>query len=147
MNESDLPQRNLLSDARAEVSAMARQRLGHPSTIPVLLGAVVGAVIALVLPVISVPVGTLVGAGFTIYARLRLSNTSRARLTFAVGAILAATLFIFINKTELLGQICYHFGGLSLDTNCINQVFIRILWVVSFALMAGGAWLHSRSKE
>ena len=147
MNDSDSPQRNLLSDARAEISAMAKQRFEHPSTIPVLLGAVVGAVVGLVLPVVSVPVGILVGAGFTIYARLRLSQTSRALLTFAGGAILAVTLFIFVNKTEFLGQICYHFGGISLETKCINQVFIRFLWVISFALMAGGGWLHSRSKR
>jgi hypothetical protein len=43
----------------------------HPSTKPVLIGAGVGAVAGLVLPVLSVPVGLLGGAAFMLYKRLR----------------------------------------------------------------------------
>ena len=62
---------NLLSDAGAEIKGMAKEGLHHPSTKPVLTGAAVGAVAGLVLPVVSIPVGILAGAGFMLYKRLR----------------------------------------------------------------------------
>jgi hypothetical protein len=62
---------NLLGDAGAEIKGMAKEGLHHPSTKPVLTGAAVGAVAGLVLPVVSIPVGILAGAGFMLYKRLR----------------------------------------------------------------------------
>lgn len=62
---------NLLNDAKEEISGMAKQGLKHPSTKPVLTGAAVGAVAGALLPVLSLPVGLIVGAGFMFYRRLR----------------------------------------------------------------------------
>ena len=62
---------NLLQDAKEEIVGMGKQGMAHPSTKPVLTGAAVGAVAGLVLPVLSVPAGLLVGAGFMLYKRLR----------------------------------------------------------------------------
>ena len=62
---------NLLGDAGAEIKGMAKEGLHHPSTKPVLTGAAVGAVAGIVLPVLSIPVGILAGAGFMLYKRLR----------------------------------------------------------------------------
>ena len=62
---------NLLNDAGAEIKGMAKEGLHHPSTKPVLIGAAVGAVAGVVLPVLSIPVGILAGAGFMLYKRLR----------------------------------------------------------------------------
>ena len=62
---------SLLGDAGAEIKGMAREGLHHPSTKPVLIGAAVGAVAGAVLPVVSIPIGLLVGAGFMLYKRLR----------------------------------------------------------------------------
>mgnify|MGYP000443921504 CR=1 FL=1 len=38
---------------------------------PVLTGAAIGGVAGLLLPLVSIPLGALVGAGFTLYKRLR----------------------------------------------------------------------------
>ena len=62
---------DLLSDAGTEIKGMAKEGLHHPSTKPVLIGAGIGAVAGLILPVISVPVGLLGGAAFMLYKRLR----------------------------------------------------------------------------
>jgi hypothetical protein len=62
---------NLLQDAKEEIVGMGKQGMAHPSTKPVLTGAAVGAVAGLVLPVLSIPAGLLVGAGFMLYKRLR----------------------------------------------------------------------------
>lgn len=62
---------NLLSDAGTEIKGMAKEGLHHPSTKPVLIGAAVGAVAGAVLPVVSIPIGLLAGAGFMLYKRLR----------------------------------------------------------------------------
>ena len=61
----------LLSDAGDEIKGMAKEGLHHPSTKPVLIGAGIGAVAGLVLPVVSVPVGLLAGAAFMLYRRVR----------------------------------------------------------------------------
>ena len=62
---------DLVADAAAEIKAMAKEGAAHPSTKPVLIGAGVGAVAAMVLPVVSWPVGLIAGAGFMLYKRLR----------------------------------------------------------------------------
>ena len=62
---------SLLSDTGDEIKGMAKQGLHHPSTKPVLIGAGVGAVAGALLPVLSVPVGLLVGAAIMLYRRVR----------------------------------------------------------------------------
>ncbi|WP_374530926.1 hypothetical protein [Novosphingobium sp.] len=62
---------DLLGDAKEEIVGMAKQGMKHPSTGPVLTGAAIGGVAGLLLPVLSIPVGALLGAGFTLYKRLR----------------------------------------------------------------------------
>ena len=62
---------NLLSDAGTEIKGMAKQGLHHPSTKPVLIGLGVGAVAGAVLPVVTLPIGAILGAGFMLYKRLR----------------------------------------------------------------------------
>ena len=66
------PQRDdLLSEAGSELKGMAKEGMHHPSTKPVLVGAGVGAVAGAVLPIVTVPIGLVVGAGFMLYKRIR----------------------------------------------------------------------------
>ena len=58
-----------VEDARNELSGMLKEGLEHPSTNPVLPGAAVGAVGAMLLPVITWPVGLAAGAGYMLYRR------------------------------------------------------------------------------
>ena len=58
---------DLAQRAKAEVSAMAKQGLAHPSTKPVLTGAVAG----LVLPIATLPLGLAAGAGYAFWTRIR----------------------------------------------------------------------------
>ena len=62
---------DLIADAREEVMGMAKEGMHHPSTKLVLYGAAAGAVAGAVLPLISLPVGAILGAGFMLYKRLR----------------------------------------------------------------------------
>ena len=62
---------DLLPDATAEIKAMAKEGLEHPSTKPVLTGAAVGAIAGGILPVVTWPIGLVAGAGFMLYKRLR----------------------------------------------------------------------------
>jgi len=62
---------DLASQAMDELGDMAKHGMQSPSTKPVLIGAAVGAVAGGILPVITWPVGLAVGAGFTLYKRLR----------------------------------------------------------------------------
>ncbi len=59
-----------VEDAKAEISAMAKEGMSHPSTKPVLIGTGVGAIAgALILggPIL----GGLAGAGFALYQRIK----------------------------------------------------------------------------
>lgn len=60
-----------VEDAKAEISGMAKDGLHHPSTKPVLAGAAIGAVAGAVLPVVSLPLGLIAGAGFAFYQRIK----------------------------------------------------------------------------
>ncbi len=60
-----------VEDAKTEISGMAKEGVNHPSTKPVLAGAAIGAVAAGLLPVVTWPVGLLVGAGFALYQRIK----------------------------------------------------------------------------
>ncbi|MBL8657884.1 MAG: hypothetical protein JNJ92_11105 [Altererythrobacter sp.] len=67
------PQRgnDWVEDAKSEISGMAKGGLDHPSTKPVLAGAAIGALAGALLPVISLPLGAVVGAGFAFYNRIK----------------------------------------------------------------------------
>ena len=67
-NEID---RYILKDAVEEAKAMGREGMQHPSTKPVLTGAAVGALAGAILPIVSLPVGLVLGAGFMLYKRVR----------------------------------------------------------------------------
>lgn len=60
-----------IEDAKAEISGMAKEGLGHPSTKPVLAGAAIGALAGALLPVVSLPLGLIAGAGFAFYNRIK----------------------------------------------------------------------------
>jgi hypothetical protein len=60
-----------VEDAKAEIIGMGKEGLNHPSTAPVLTGAAVGAVAGWLLPVVSLPVGLIAGAGFALYQRIK----------------------------------------------------------------------------
>jgi hypothetical protein len=62
---------SIINDAKAEISGMAKDGMHHPSTKPVLTGAAAGALAGLLLPVLSIPVGLVLGAGAVFYKRLR----------------------------------------------------------------------------
>ena len=69
-NDEDID-RYILKDAVNEVKAMGREGMHHPSSKPVLTAAAVGAVAGAVLPIVSWPVGLLLGAGIMLYKRVR----------------------------------------------------------------------------
>lgn len=72
MSEQDPRQTpDWVEDAKAEISGMAKEGLGHPSTAPVLTGAAIGAAAGFLLPALSIPMGLLVGAGFAFYQRIK----------------------------------------------------------------------------
>jgi hypothetical protein len=60
-----------VEDAKSEISGMAKQGLDHPSTKPVLAGAAIGALAGALLPVVSLPLGAVVGAGFAFWNRIK----------------------------------------------------------------------------
>lgn len=61
----------VLVDAIDEAKAMGKEGMQHPSTKPVLVGAAVGAVAGAVLPLVTLPIGAVAGAGFMLYKRIR----------------------------------------------------------------------------
>jgi hypothetical protein len=69
MNEPD--ERDWVEDAKAELAGMAKEGMDHPSSKPVLAGAAIGAVAGAVLPVISIPLGLVAGAGIAFYQRIK----------------------------------------------------------------------------
>lgn len=70
-DRNDPPGGDLFEQAKAEISGMAKQGLDHPSTKPVLTGAAVGAVAGALLPVLSLPIGLVAGAGIAFWMRLK----------------------------------------------------------------------------
>lgn len=62
---------DLVEDLKEEIVGMAKQGAKHPSTAPVLTAAAVGAVAGAILPVVSLPMGLIVGAGLMLYKRVR----------------------------------------------------------------------------
>jgi hypothetical protein len=60
-----------VEDVKIEVTGMAKEGLNHPSTAPVLTGAAIGAAAGWLLPIVSLPVGLIAGAGFALYQRVK----------------------------------------------------------------------------
>ncbi len=61
---------NMLGRATDEIKGMARDGLSHPSTKPVLGGATLG-VVAAILPVITIPIGLIGGAAIAFWLRIK----------------------------------------------------------------------------
>lgn len=57
--------------AGAEIKGMAKQGMAHPGTKPVLTGMAIGAVAAIVLPVLTIPVGIVGGAAIALWQRVK----------------------------------------------------------------------------
>ncbi len=57
--------------ATDEIKGIGRQGFDHPSTKPVLAGAAIGAVAAILLPVLTLPVGIIGGAGIALWQRIK----------------------------------------------------------------------------
>ena len=62
---------DLLGRATDEMKGMGREGMSHPSTKPVLGGAALGAVAGLLLPVLSIPIGLIGGAGIALWLRIK----------------------------------------------------------------------------
>ena len=62
---------NYLGRATEEIKGMATEGFANPSTKPVLTGAAIGAVAGVILPIVSLPVGLLVGAGYALWRRIK----------------------------------------------------------------------------
>ena len=62
---------NYLGRATDELKGMGREGLSHPSTKPVLAGAAIGAVAAILLPVLTIPIGVIGGAGIALWQRIK----------------------------------------------------------------------------
>ena len=62
---------DLVDDLREEIAGMAREGMHHPSTKPVLVGAVAGAIAGGILPIVTWPIGLIAGAGFMLYQRVK----------------------------------------------------------------------------
>lgn len=62
---------DLFEQAKTEISGMAKEGMSHPSTKPVLTGAAIGAGAGFLLPVLSIPVGLIAGAGIAFWMRLK----------------------------------------------------------------------------
>ena len=71
MGERNPKRNDWVEDAKVEISGMAKEGMNHPSTKPVLAGAAIGALAGALLPVISLPVGLVAGAGFAFYNRIK----------------------------------------------------------------------------
>lgn len=71
MDDRNNDKSDLLGRATEEVKGMGREGLSHPSTKPVLGGAAIGAVAGLLLPVLSIPVGLIGGAGIALWLRIK----------------------------------------------------------------------------
>ena len=71
MTEPNDQNPNLLGRATDEIKGIGREGLSHPSTKPVLGGAALGAVAGLLLPVLSIPIGLIGGAGIALWLRIK----------------------------------------------------------------------------
>ena len=71
MTDPNAEKPDLIGRVTDEVKAMGKGGLAHPSTKPVMAGAAIGAVAGLLLPVLSVPIGLIGGAGIALWQRIK----------------------------------------------------------------------------
>ena len=71
MTDPNREEPSMIDRAVDEVKAMGSEGMSHPSTKPVLAGAAIGAVAGLLLPVLSIPVGLIGGAGIALWQRIK----------------------------------------------------------------------------
>lgn len=62
---------DIVNDMIDEAKGMGKRGMAHPSTKPVLAGAVAGAAAGFLLPILSIPVGLIGGATFMLYKRAK----------------------------------------------------------------------------
>ena len=62
---------SLLGRATDEVKAMGKEGFAHPSTKIVAGGAAIGAVAAILLPILTLPIGIIGGAGIALWQRIK----------------------------------------------------------------------------
>ncbi len=62
---------NYLGRVTEEIKGIGREGLAHPSAKPVLGGAVIGTVAAILLPVLTIPIGLIGGAGIALWLRIK----------------------------------------------------------------------------
>ncbi|HEY8603254.1 hypothetical protein [Tsuneonella suprasediminis] len=68
---TDPNRQDWVEELKTEVSGMAKDGMHHPSTKPVLTGAAIGAVVSLLVPPVSWPLGLAAGAGIALYNRIK----------------------------------------------------------------------------
>ena len=71
MTEPNDQDPNVFERVTDEIKGIGREGLSHPSTKPVLGGAALGAVAGLLLPVLSIPIGLIGGAGIALWLRIK----------------------------------------------------------------------------
>ena len=71
MTEPNDQNPNVIGRATEEIKGIGREGLSHPSTKPVLGGAALGAVAGLLLPVLTIPIGLIGGAGIALWLRIK----------------------------------------------------------------------------
>ena len=71
MTEPNDQNPNYLGRATEEIKGIGREGLSHPSTKPVLAGAALGTVAAILLPVLTIPIGLIGGAGIALWLRIK----------------------------------------------------------------------------
>ena len=71
MTEPNDQDPNVFERVTDEIKGIGREGLSHPSTKPVLGGAAIGTVAAILLPVLTIPIGLIAGAGIALWLRIR----------------------------------------------------------------------------
>ena len=71
MIDPNEPKPDYVARATEEIKGMASGGFAHPSTKPVLTGVAIGAVAGLLLPVLTIPIGILGGAGIALWQRIK----------------------------------------------------------------------------
>ena len=60
-----------LARATEEFKGIGREGIAHPSAKPLLAGAAIGTVAAILLPVLTIPVGLIGGVGIALWQRIK----------------------------------------------------------------------------
>ena len=71
MTEPNDQDPNVFERVTDEIKGIGREGLSHPSTKPVLGGAALGTVAAILLPVLTIPIGLIGGAGIALWLRIK----------------------------------------------------------------------------